>query len=210
VPNSVITGDIGVSPIASTAITGMALALDPSGQFSTSTQFTGKAFAASYAAPTPGTLTIAVGDMQTAYKAAAERPNKNAATRTNIKGGAIGGETFFPGVYTFTGVGISIASDITFEGGLNDVFIIQGTAGLTQAGGTHVNLSGCAQAKNIFWQLASDVAIAGGASMKGIILTATKATFADGASLEGSVLAQTAVTLVKNTITQADDTCNTR
>jgi hypothetical protein len=58
VPSSVITGDIGVSPIAGTGITGMALVL--AGSYSTSAQVTGKVFAADYAAPTPATLTTAI------------------------------------------------------------------------------------------------------------------------------------------------------
>jgi hypothetical protein len=39
-----ITGDIGVSPIAYTAMTGFSLVLDPSGKFATSTQVTGDAY----------------------------------------------------------------------------------------------------------------------------------------------------------------------
>jgi hypothetical protein len=34
----------------------------------------------------------------------------------NIGGGTIGGETFLPSVYVFS-AGVTIASDITFEGG---------------------------------------------------------------------------------------------
>ena len=40
VPPSTITGNIGVSPIAATAMTGFSLTLDPSGLFSTSDQVT--------------------------------------------------------------------------------------------------------------------------------------------------------------------------
>ncbi|PZN74312.1 MAG: hypothetical protein DM484_21545, partial [Candidatus Methylumidiphilus alinenensis] len=72
-PPSIITGNIGVSPIASTAITGLALTLDSSGMFSTSTQVTGKIYAANYASPTPANLTTAIGDMGTAYTDAAGR-----------------------------------------------------------------------------------------------------------------------------------------
>jgi hypothetical protein len=47
VPDSVITGDIAVSPMAATGITGFTLILDSSGGSSTSTQVTGKIFATS-------------------------------------------------------------------------------------------------------------------------------------------------------------------
>jgi hypothetical protein len=61
-----IVGDIGVSPIAATAITGFGLILDPSGQFSTSSLVVGKVYAPEYAPPTPSMLGTAIGDMQTA------------------------------------------------------------------------------------------------------------------------------------------------
>jgi hypothetical protein len=73
VPNSVITGDIAVSPIAAGAMTGFSLTLDSSGQFSTSSQVVGKAFAADYAAPTPANLISAVNAMEAAYTNTANR-----------------------------------------------------------------------------------------------------------------------------------------
>ena len=54
-----ISGDIGVSPIAATAITGFGLIMDPLNQFSRSSLVNGKVYAASYAAPTPSMLTTA-------------------------------------------------------------------------------------------------------------------------------------------------------
>src|SRR6185503_14356253 len=55
-----VLGDIGVSPIGATAMTGFALVMDPSGTFATSTLVVGKATASDYTAPTPGNLTAAV------------------------------------------------------------------------------------------------------------------------------------------------------
>ena len=48
-----IGGDIGVSPIDSTAITGFGLILDSLGEFSTSSLVNGKIYGADYAVPTP-------------------------------------------------------------------------------------------------------------------------------------------------------------
>jgi hypothetical protein len=206
VPDSAITGDIAVSPIAGGAITGFSLTLDPSGRFSTSSQCTGKAFAADYATPTPATLTQAVYDMEAAYTSAAARSNTD-ASRKNIGGGTIGGQTFSPGVYTWAS-GVTITSDITFEGGFDDVFIIQIAGTLTQAGNTNVFLAGSAQAKNIFWQMSGFASIGAGASMQGIILGKEKADFITGSSHVGSVLVQTAANLQKATITQAAGTCS--
>jgi hypothetical protein len=73
VPPSNITGDMGVSPITATAITGFALSMDPSTTFSTSAQVTGKIYAADYGLPTPGNMTTTILDMQAAYSDAAGR-----------------------------------------------------------------------------------------------------------------------------------------
>src|SRR5450759_2208721 len=74
--DTTIVGDIGVSPIAATGITGFGLIMDRSGQFSTSTLGVGNVYAADYAVPTPATMTTAVGDRETAYTDAAGRaPN---------------------------------------------------------------------------------------------------------------------------------------
>ena len=52
--DSAINGDVGVSLIAATALTGFSLTLDPSTtMFSTSAQITGQAFAADYGTPFP-------------------------------------------------------------------------------------------------------------------------------------------------------------
>ncbi|MBC8094590.1 MAG: DUF3494 domain-containing protein, partial [Akkermansiaceae bacterium] len=52
VPPAAVTGNLGVSPIDSTAITGFSLIMDVSGEFATSSQVTGNIFAPDYATPT--------------------------------------------------------------------------------------------------------------------------------------------------------------
>jgi hypothetical protein len=202
VPASVITGNIAVSPIASTAMTGFNLMLDVGGTFSTdlSGQAKGNASAANYAAPMPATLITAVGDMETAYTDAAGRVNNDAA-RINLAGGLVGGLNLTAGIYTFQ-VDITITDDITFQGNATDVFILQTTGSIVQSSGTHVFLSGGVQAKNIFWVIAGAVNVGAGAHMEGILLIKTAATFNTGASLNGRVLAQSACTLQMNTITE--------
>src|SRR5580692_3756414 len=97
-----IVGNIGVSPISSTAITGFGLIRDASNQFSTSHLVTGKVYAANYAVPTPAKMTTAIHDMQTAYTNAAGRSNPLA---TEVGAGNIGGMTLPPGLYKWsTGV----------------------------------------------------------------------------------------------------------
>ncbi|MBK5247310.1 MAG: DUF3494 domain-containing protein [Peptostreptococcaceae bacterium] len=195
VPNSVVTGDIAVSPIAATAITGFSLTKDATNEFSTSTQVIGKAYAANYASPTPSKLTTAVGDMQTAYTDAAGR----APDYTELYTGDISGQTLTPGVYKW-GTGVLINSDVTLNGGPNDVFIFQISKGITQAAHTKIILSGGVQAKNIFWQSCQTVAINSGAHFEGIILGKTNITLGTMASINGRLLAQTAATLIMNTV----------
>ena len=195
VPHSVVTGDIGVSPIAATAITGFSLTQDATNVFSTSAQLTGKAYAADYASPTSSKLGTAVGDMMAAYSDAAGR----AVNYTNLYAGDLSGQTLTPGVYKWN-TAVAINSDVTLNGGPNDVFIFQIAGGVNQATGTRVTLTGGAQAKNIIWQSAGTVAIGTGAHSEGIILSKTNITLGSEASVNGRLLAQTAVTLIKSTV----------
>src|SRR5665648_529254 len=54
-----IVGDIGVSPIDSTAITGFGLTNDSSNEFSTSSLVNGSVYASNYTAPTPTMMSTA-------------------------------------------------------------------------------------------------------------------------------------------------------
>ena len=212
VPDSAITGNIAVSPIAAEAMTGFSFSRDAGGEFSTSTQVTGKAYAANYHPPTPALLTTAVSAMEAAYTDAAGRPNTD-ASRTNLGGGVLGDvaetATLTPGVYTF-GVDIDIEGDIYFQGtnagedDEPDVFIIQTSGSVTQAADTQVLLLDGALAKNIFWQVAETVEVSEGSHMEGILLVKTAVLFKTRSSLNGRVLAQTACNLQKAIITEPE------
>jgi Ice-binding-like len=199
VPPSAVTGNIAVSPIESSAITGFSLILDSSGQFSTSSQVTGKVYAPDYAAPTPVNLTTAVSDMQTAYTDAAGRTLPD---YTELGSGDIGGLTLAAGLYKWS-TGVTIPSNVTLSGGSNDIWIFQIAGDLTLSGATDVILSGGAQAQNIFWQVAGGVGVDLGTTSQfaGTILTQAAINMATGASINGRLLAQTAVTLDANSIT---------
>jgi hypothetical protein len=208
-PASAITGDIAVSPIAGTAMTGFSFTLNSDGKSSTSDQVTGTAYAASYVEPTPTNLTGAVSNMETAYTDAAGRTNTN-ATRINYNEGTLGGDyggadaKLTPGVYTF-GSDVNIADDIYFDadGDANAIFIIQMTGNLVQTPNTRVFLTGDAKAENIFWQVAGYVDVGTTAHLEGILLVKTRVTFNAGSTLYyGRVLAQTACVLDTATITQ--------
>jgi hypothetical protein len=202
VPSSVITGDIAVSPIAASAITGFNLAMDTSNTFSTDsqTQLKGKAKAPNYGGSTPSELTIAVLNMEAAYTDAAGRPSD--AANVNIGGGQIGGQTLTPGVYNFDRSVLITGADLTLHGSSNDVFIIRTSGSVIQAANTRVVLTGGALAENIFWQVAGEVVVGAGSHLEGILLVKTAVTFFTGSSLNGRILSQTAVTLEMATITE--------
>jgi len=195
VPTSAITGNIGVSPIDSTAITGFSLTMDATNQFSTSSQLTGKAYASDYTSPTPSNLTTAISNMEAAYVDAAGR----AANFTELYAGNLSGKTLSPGVYKW-GTGISANTNVTFSGTANDVWILQVSDGITIASGVNILLSGGAKASNIFWQAADTVTIGTGAHFEGTILAQTNISLGTNASINGRLYAQTAVTLDANTV----------
>jgi hypothetical protein len=197
VPASAITGDIGVSPIDSTAITGFSLTLTADSPFATSAMIAGKVYAPDYADPTPAYLTTAVGDMQIAYTDAAGRTIPDF---TELGAGQIGGLTLVPGLYKW-GTDVLISSDVTLNGGPNDVWIFQIAGKITQANGTQIHLTGGALAANVFWQAFGDVTLGTTAHFEGIIMAQTSISLETGASINGRLLAQTAVTLEANTVT---------
>ncbi|HTG43686.1 MAG TPA: ice-binding family protein [Verrucomicrobiae bacterium] len=199
VPASAVTGDMGVSPIDSTAITGFSLTQDSTTQFSTSPQVTGKIYAPDFASPTPSNLTTAVSDMETAYTDAAGRTLPDF---TELGAGDIGGMTLAPGLYKW-GTGLNIPADVTLAGGPSDVWIFQIAGSVTMAAAKSVLLSGGAQAANIFWQVAGGIGVDLGTTshFEGIILSQAAINLNTGASINGRLLAQTAVTLDANTVT---------
>ena len=199
VPTSAVTGDMGVSPIDSTAITGFTLILDSSGQFSRSTQVTGKVYASDYANPTPANLTAAIGDMGTAYTDAAGRTLPD---HTELGTGSIGGLTLAPGLYKWS-TDVNIATDVIIAGGPTNVWIFQVAGNVTIASATYITLSGGANPNNIFWQVAGGVGVALGTTsqFQGNILAVAAITMQSGASITGRLLAQKAVTLQSNAIT---------
>jgi phage baseplate assembly protein gpV len=204
---SSIDGDIGVSPaVTSTAITGFALVLDGSGQFSTSSQVhpsvptgqLGHVFAFDYAAPTPAKVNQANLDMITAYNDAAGRP-----ADTTAAGGDISADSPLAAgaVYRYTGASSVTAGTLTLNGGPTDVIIIQvaGALDIHQ----DILLTGGLLPENVFFVAAGQVTIFGGLTVNGEFLGQTGIAMQAGTTLNGRALAQTAVTLINNTIVEA-------
>lgn len=196
IPISNITGDLGLSPAATSYITGFSLT-DLTG-YAESAQVAGQVFAADMVTPTSTNLTTAVNNMITAYNDAAGRPTPDFL---ELGTGNLGGKTLIPGLYKWTST-VTLPSDVTISGGTDDVWIFQITGDLVMSAATNVILEGDAQAKNIFWQVAGEATFGATSHFEGIILSMTSITFQTGASFNGRALAQTAVILDGNTVVE--------
>ncbi|HZS40234.1 MAG TPA: ice-binding family protein [Polyangia bacterium] len=197
--SSITGGNLGLSPAAASFITGFSMVADSTNVFSTSASVVppGKIYAADYATPTPTNLTTAVLSMQTAYTDAAGRSPPD---HLNLASGNLGGLTLAPGLYTW-GNTVTIPADVTISGGANDVWIFQISNDLDLSAATHVILSGGAQAKNIFWQVAGQVTIHANAHFEGVILSQTAIILQTNASMNGRALAQSMIALDNNAVT---------
>jgi len=188
---SVVTGDVGSSPISGTAI------------LITCTEVTGAIYSVDAAGPLPcvltnaSRLTTAVLDMGAAYNDAAGRNNPDFL---ELGAGDIGGYTLTPGLYKWTSP-LLITSDITLSGGPDDIWIFQVAQTLDMASGMRITLSGGAQASNIFWQVAEAVTLGTTSHFEGIILGQTGINMLTNSTLNGRTLAQTAVVLQMATVT---------
>lgn len=201
---TLITGDMGTSPIAATGLTGFDLMLDPSTTFSTSTLVTGNIYSASHAAPTPAMLTTAVHDMEAAYTDAAGRPLPD---HVEYGAGSIEGQTLAPGLYKW-GTSVGFTNGVTFDAGgdPNAIWILQVAQNLVVANDATVTLVNGATDGNIFWQVSGFVHLGTNSHAQGIILCKTAIVCLTGSRLSGAALAQTAVTLDATIITKCS-TC---
>jgi len=97
---------------------------------------------------------------------------------------------------------VTMPSDVTLDGGADAVWIFQIAGNLTISSAMKINLSGGAQAKNIFWQVAGQATFGTTSHFEGNVLSKTGITFQTGASINGRALAQSAVILDGNTVTK--------
>ncbi len=190
VPTSAITGNIGLSPAARTAITGIGVG-----------EVTGVIYASDDLAPAgvAAMLTAAKGDLTTAYNDAAGR----SATDMVALAGNIGGLTLTPGLYKSSGSLEISSGDLTFDakGNANAVFIVQIATSLNTTAGRRVVLSGGARASNIFWQVGTSATLGTTTVFKGTIMADQSIATNTGASVDGRLLARIgAVTLAGNTL----------
>jgi hypothetical protein len=192
---SLITGNVGMSPAASSAIglectqvTGTIYAIDSTGK-------------SCFTVNAPLVVT-AKSDLDAAYLDAAGR------TPVNTINTELGGQTLVPGVYASgaTTMGITAGAGplvLDGQGDPSSVFIFEVSAdapGLTVGPGSTVSLINGACAGNVFWRV-NTATINTTAVFKGNILALNSITVANGANIEGRLLARNGqVTLSGDTI----------
>jgi ice-binding like protein/exosortase sorting signal-containing protein len=180
--NSVISGNVGVSPALS--ITGF-----PPGLIVPGTGFLH-----------PGDLVAAQAraDTTAAYLVLA---GLGPASPIPVQ---LGGQVLGPGVYApLTGGAFDLTGTLTLTG--PGLYVFQMTAGLTTASGpgaSSVVLQGGFSPCDVWWQVGSSAAIGTFSLFQGNILALTSITIATSASLQGRALARNGtVTLDANTVT---------
>jgi len=204
-----ITGNMGTSPIAETAMTGFTLVRSTDNTYSESSLVTGKVTSATHTSPTPSILTTAIGDMQNAYTIAAgdhlDSGGNLISPILNIHAGGLTDQTLVPGVYKWTNT-VDFSNKLTFDGTATDVWILNIAQDLVVSSGAEVILAGGAKAENIFWQVSQAVTVGSDATINGIFLVKMDMAFNAGSTLNGAALAQTAVTLISTTVNAVSTT----
>lgn len=192
-----VVGNIGVSPVSASYITGFGLIVDSGNEFSTSSLVTGNIYAADYAVDTPNYLTTAIADMSTAYNDGVGRT----ADYTELYTGDLSGKTLTTGVYMWSN-DVLVNTDLTLNGSSTDVFIFQIAGTLTMAANTQITLTGGLLPENIYWVVANTVAIGTGSDFKGIVLSMTNVSMGTGSTIMGMIYAQTNVALDATVVTK--------
>lgn len=202
VPTSSILGNIGASPITAAAMDNVTCNEINGTVYGSDAAYTGNGDVNCFAGSAPDARLVAnaVLDMGTAYTDAAGR---SLPDFTELHAGDLSGQTLAAGLYKW-GTDVLVSTDVTLNGGMNDVWIFQIAGDVLMADSSRIVLAGGAQAKNIFWQIAggTGAVIGTSAHFEGIILAEKAITVNTGATVNGRLLAQTAVTLDQNVITQ--------
>jgi len=181
-----ISGDVGASPIAGSAITGV-MAEQVEG-----TIYTVDATGPAGSVMDPVLLGAAKIDLTAAYNAAAARTPVPVGSFLNPGSGNIGGMTLVPGLYKFTSSALITGGDVTLVGGPNDVWIFQIGSDLQVGSDVQVVLAGDAQARNVFWQVGTSATIGTYSLFVGTIMADQSITMDQGSVLEGRALASEA------------------
>jgi hypothetical protein len=192
VPNSLVTGKIGLMPGARAAI-----AIDPSKEVAGGPS---DMIGSDDDTVPINFLTNAKLDMISAYNESAIR--KADVNKIGAFQGKIGGQTLPPGTYKWTGA-VNMATNYKIQGSANDVWIFQIQGELNIAPNVKVELVGGALPQNIFWQVTGPVTLGANSYTVGTIIALPSITLKPQAVLKGRAFAKNGkVTLEQATVTR--------
>lgn len=192
-PTSSIAGKVGLKPGARSLI-----GLSPSEVVGGSIAI----YAGDDVGDSQNYLTMAREDLIGAYKEMVARTTDK--DKVEAYKGNIGGKILPPGTYRFSN-GANIPSDITLEGSDTDVWVFQVEGDINVATGVRMNLSGGAQAKNVYWQSSGRIILGANSVSVGTFINQLTAELKQNAQLTGRVLCKNGkVLLTQNTITKPE------
>ena len=132
-------------------------------------------------------LSNAKVDMVTAYKeAVALTPDED---KVGLYEGKLSAKTLLPGCYMWNS-DLTITSDFTIEGTDSDIWVFKIPANFKVSNGVHLKLSGGANAKNIFWQVAGSAVLESGSVLAGTIIAQQSIEMKNHSLLTGRVFAK--------------------
>jgi len=176
VGNTVVVGNVGISPNNCAGITGFPPGILVNGIFHCADTF----------------AAAAQVDLTAAYVSAAAQPPTQ-----DLSGNDLGGLTLGPGVYLFTS-SAQLTGTLTLDaGGLcNGVFIFQIGSTLTTASSSVVLAVNGAQAANIYWQVVSSATLGSSTNFTGTIMALSSISVGTGVTMDGRLLASTGAVTV--------------
>ena len=133
-------------------------------------------------------------DLVAAYNDVAARTGGDALA------GALAGATVLPGLHTIAGA-VSNTGTVTLDAGGNPnaVFVFQVNGAMAMAAGSHVVLTGGAQASRVFWQVNGAGAIGANADFAGTLMALDAVAVGNGSLVNGRAFARNgALTLDAN------------
>lgn len=181
--NSVITGNIGVSP--GTSISGF-----PPGKMVGGVAYTGSAASATKAKQSITAVLISLAQQSTTSDLSGK-----------TLGQSTGAVTLKPGVYNFnSSAALSGTLTLDDEGNPNAIFIFKIGSTLTTASNSKVVMKGGGAGPNVFWACGSTATIGASTSLVGNVLSVTGVTMNSGAKCTGRLVAfNGSVTMATNT-----------
>jgi hypothetical protein len=198
IPNSMLFGDVGLTPDAGSNIIGLTCP-----EMMLGTIYVVDQTGPPCALEDPTLLAAAKLAAQAAYLDA------TASVRgpPTLISGDLNGLTLYPGLYE-SGSSLEIAPDgrlyLDAQGDSSAVFIIRSATSITTEATSQVVLTKGANASNIYWTAGSAVTLGTSSIMKGTLIATTALSLLAGANLEGRALNQStsaaAITLSGNTI----------